>query len=558
MIVSRTWRADTRARSNWHLALAFLAAFLAPLAAESSRTPEINAALRQEEKAHSEIMRTMHFLTDVYGPRLTGSPHAKAAAEWVVKTMGGWGFENGHLEPWEFGHPGWENEHVTAHVVSPIKDQLTVEVLAWSPGTKGTVTAPAFQLAPPDRPSPAELTAYFDSVRTEIKGKIVMASRAVAVPPRLEPRPTRIDEARLRSLYDPNRAPSQGRGQGQSQTPLPPMTRAEVNRRIDEFLLLNGAAVRINDAGRELGQIAAFNNPTYDVSKVVPTVVMRNEDYGRLARILADGTAVTLEFNIVNSTYPDGHTSFNAIAELPGTEKKDQVVMLGGHLDSWHSATGATDNAIGCATMMEAMRLLKAIGVKPRRTVRLALWTGEEHGLLGSQAYIRQHFGPFEEPQARLLCAVCILESRHWHGSDSRGQRFRSAGRSRRAAFDARAVCRSRSGGRRREQSPVARRYRQHDVQRRRTPRYQLRSGSDSIRRGHASHKPRHLRTHRGRRCPCIRGRDCRGRVRACDARRPAAAVRQEHDADWVMEVMNGFGLSALDFRPWALGHHIR
>ena len=344
-------------------------------------------------------MRTMHFLTDVYGPRLTGSPHAKAAAEWVVKTMGGWGFENGHLEPWEFGHPGWENEHVTAHVISPIKDQLTVEVLAWSPGTKGTVTAPAFQLAPPDRPSPAELAAYFDSVRTEIKGKIVLASRAVAVPPRLEPRPTRIDEARLRSLYDPNRDPSQGRGRGQSQTPLPPMTRAEVNRRIDEFLLLNGAAVRINDAGRELGQIAAFNNPTYDVSKVVPTVVMRNEDYGRIARILADGTPVTLEFNIVNSTYPDGHTSFNAIAELPGTDKKDQVVMLGGHLDSWHSATGATDNAIGCATMMEAMRLLKAIGVKPRRTVRLALWTGEEHGLLGSQAYVRQHFGPFEEPR---------------------------------------------------------------------------------------------------------------------------------------------------------------
>src|SRR5258707_14897696 len=142
---------------------------------------DVQAKIRAEELAHSEIMRTMHFLTDVYGPRLTGSPHAKAAGEWVVKTMAGWGFENGHLEPWEFGHPGWENEHVTAHVVSPIKDQLTVEVLAWSPGTKGTVTAPAFQLAPPNRPSPAELAAYFDSVRTEIKGKIVMASRAVAV-----------------------------------------------------------------------------------------------------------------------------------------------------------------------------------------------------------------------------------------------------------------------------------------------------------------------------------------------------------------------------------------
>ena len=232
-------------------------------------------------------MRTMHYLSDVYGPRLTGSPQAKAAAEWAIKAMAGWGFENTHLEPWEFGHPGWTNEHVTAHVISPIKDQLTVEVLAWSPGTKGTVTAQAFQLAAPDRPTPADLTAYLDSVRAQIKGKIVLASRAVTVAPRLETRPARVDDARLRARYDPNPDASQGRGRGQSQTALPPMTRTEINRRIDEFLLSNGAALRINDAGRELGQITAFNNPTYDVTKVVPTVVMRNEDYGRMARILA-------------------------------------------------------------------------------------------------------------------------------------------------------------------------------------------------------------------------------------------------------------------------------
>src|SRR5262249_38194122 len=155
--------------------------------------------------------------------------------------------------------------------------------------------------------------------------------------PRLDPRSARIDEARLRTLYDPNRDPSQGGSRGRSQTAPPPMTRNEINRRIDEFLLQNGAALRINDAGRELGQIVAYNNPTFDVTKVVPTVVMRNEDYGRIARILADGTPVTLEFNIVNASYPDGRTAYNAIAELPGTDKKDQVVMLGGHLDSWHS-----------------------------------------------------------------------------------------------------------------------------------------------------------------------------------------------------------------------------
>jgi Zn-dependent M28 family amino/carboxypeptidase len=131
----------------------------------------------------------------------------------------------------------------------------------------------------------------------------------------------------------------------------------------------------------------------------VPTLVLRNEDYGRISRILADGTPVRLEFTIVNRSYPEGRTSYNAIAEIPGTDKKEEVVMLGGHLDSWHSATGATDNAIGCAVMMEAARILKAIGVQPRRTIRVALWGGEEQGLLGSKAYVKEHFGTAENPR---------------------------------------------------------------------------------------------------------------------------------------------------------------
>ena len=154
--------------------------------------------------------------------------------------------------------------------------------------------------------------------------------------------------------------------------------------------------MRVNDAGRDHGQIRAFQNRTYDVTKAVPTVILRNEDYGRLSRLLADGAPVTLEFTIVNRTYPEGTTSYNTIAEIPGTDKKGEVVMLGGHLDSWHAATGATDNAIGSAIMMEAARILKAIGVTPRRTIRVALWGGEEQGLLGSKAYVAQHFGTYE------------------------------------------------------------------------------------------------------------------------------------------------------------------
>jgi Zn-dependent M28 family amino/carboxypeptidase len=177
------------------------------------------------------------------------------------------------------------------------------------------------------------------------------------------------------------------------------LTAAQIDEQLNQFLVTNAARVRINDAGRDLGQIRAFQNRTYDVSKAVPTVVMRNEDYGRIWRLLDDGRAVELEFDIVNRTYPDGNINYNTIAEIPGSDKADEVVMLGGHLDSWHAATGATDNAVGCAVMMEAARILSAVGVKPRRTIRLALWSGEEQGLLGSQAYVREHFGTAESPK---------------------------------------------------------------------------------------------------------------------------------------------------------------
>jgi len=178
------------------------------------------------------------------------------------------------------------------------------------------------------------------------------------------------------------------------------LTANQVEEQLMPFLAASGALVRVNDAGRAAGQIRAFNNRLYDVAKAPSTVVMRNEDYGRVARLLADGRGVELEFDIVNRVYPEGRSAYNVIAEIPGTDKADEVVLLGGHLDSWHAGTGATDNAIGCAVMMEAARILTAIGAKPRRTIRVALWGGEEQGLLGSQAYVKEHFGTFEEPKA--------------------------------------------------------------------------------------------------------------------------------------------------------------
>jgi len=354
-------------------------------------------------------MRTVHMLTDVYGPRLTGSPNARQAADWTIKTLAGWGLTNAHLEPWDFGHPGWVNERAAAQIVAPVKDQLSVRALAWTPGTSGTITAAAFELTYPDRPTVGELTNYLESVRSRVKGRIVLAGRPVAVAPKLDPRPARRDEEQLRRRYDPEAAPEPPRARPTQDAPANAMTRIEVSTRIDQFLLENGALARVNDAGREMGQIVAYYNTSYDLSRVVPTVVMRNEDYGRIARILADGTDVQLELNVVNRTVAEGRTSYNAVAEIEGSDRRDEVVMLGGHLDSWHAATGATDNAIGCAVMMEAVRILKAIGVQPRRTIRIALWTGEEQGLLGSRAYVREHFGTFEDPKNEFRSLVAYV-----------------------------------------------------------------------------------------------------------------------------------------------------
>jgi hypothetical protein len=396
--------------------LAGLAVAVAPAITSQRVDTDINAKIRAEADKNSQIMRTMHYLTDVHGPRLTGSPNFKAAAEWTVKQMTEWGFKNGKLEPWDFVNadgtprPGWLNERFAGYIVSPVKDSLVGEVLAWTPSTKGTVTAEAVHLVPPTRPTQAQLDAWVQEMTPKVTGKIVLVGAHRWVGVFEEPSPLRRDDEQLRRQLDPNapagaarggrgrggRGDAAGRGRG-AEPPDPTRVSPQVVTAAVNALVLN-AAVRVNDAGRDHGQIRAFQNNTYDVTKTPPTVILRNEDYGRITRILADGTPVRLEFTIVNQTFPPG-PSYNAVAEIPGTDKADEIVMLGGHLDSWHSATGATDNAIGCAVMMEAARILQAIGVKPRRTIRVALWGGEEQGLLGSKAYVKAHFGTAENPK---------------------------------------------------------------------------------------------------------------------------------------------------------------
>jgi carboxypeptidase Q len=341
--------------------------------------------------------------TDLYGPRLTGSPNHKAAAEWAVKQMTAWGLENAHLEPWDFKHPGWANERLTAHLISPVKDPLVCEVLAWTPSTKGTVQAKAYQLILPERPSQEQLNIFLNNHKTKVRGKIVLIGKPAVIPVTLSPPAKRQSDEQAQQRYGPNARPFAFPTPSPTPTPVAnaprPLTNRQLGEQLDAFLKANGAEVRVNDAGREFRQIRAFNNQTFDVSKAIPTVVMSNEDFGRISRILNDGTEVVLEFSIVNRVYPEGTTSYNTIGEIRGSDKADEVIMLGGHLDSWHAATGATDNAIGCTIMMEAARILKTLGVKPRRTIRVALWSGEEQGLLGSIAYVKEHFGSFEDPK---------------------------------------------------------------------------------------------------------------------------------------------------------------
>ena len=366
---------------------------------------DMNVQIRKEGMDNSQIMKTMHFLTDLHGPRLTGSPNHVAAANWAAKQMTAWGFENAALEPWDFGYPGWVNERASGFITSPVQDSLVFEVLAWTPGTNGIVSGSAVRMQLPNRPTQDELTTYFNSIKSSLKGSMVMIGAPGKIPVSFEPPPKRIDDELLKKRLDPN-APAPTTPQGPPRRPDQPEPKAnalpfaQIGDQLDKFLIDSGVAVRITDAGREHGQIRAFNNRSFDATKVVPTIVLRNEDYGRISRLLDNKQTVNLEFDIRNKMFPEGTTSYNTVAEIVGTDKKDEVIMLGGHLDSWHAATGATDNAIGCAVMMEAARILKAIGVKPRRTIRVALWSGEEQGLLGSQAYVKKHFGSAEAPTA--------------------------------------------------------------------------------------------------------------------------------------------------------------
>ncbi|MFI5227569.1 MAG: M20/M25/M40 family metallo-hydrolase [Gemmatimonadales bacterium] len=405
----------TRARRLVPSVVAVLVIALPRLSAQQAGPVEsidstMNAKIRAEGLDHSRIMWIEHYLADVYGPRPIGSPNHVAAAKWAVKTMTDFGMKNAHLEPFTWRGVGWLPGKASGYITSPVKANIKFEAVPWSPSTKGTVSGQVVLIDPPETPTPAELDAYLASMASKVKGGIVMVGRPPVVLVNFNPRPLRTPDDQVRERYAPRdsnaagRGGRGGRGRG-NQTPPPPghLSAREVNQHVTEFLKTHMPALRLNaqGGGRIPGVIVAQNGPGQiydDTTPQPPAVILRNDDAGRIYRLISDGTPVTVEFNVSNQYFPDGKTSYVTVAEIPGTDKADEVVMLGGHLDSWTSATGATDNAIGCAIMMEAARILEAVGAKPRRTIRVALWSGEEEGLLGSFAYVKAHFGSSEEP----------------------------------------------------------------------------------------------------------------------------------------------------------------
>lgn len=414
---------------------------------------EMVEKIKAEGLERSKVMETISYLTDVHGPRLTGSPLTRKAGEWTQAKLTEWGLENSHLEQWgPFGR-GWTLEACSANLIEPHYSPLIAYPKAWTPSTPKAVRGEPIYLE-------AETKEDLEKYRGKLGRAIVLISPPREVKAHFEPEAARQTDSELLTLSNAGpasqrrrRAPdaSAAGGPAAPTSPAAPSTpaapteasasqtppaaaqqsfanmRSSMQLQSDKWQMVydEGAAVvmepgrgdggtvfvasatmpRNADPDRDSRSPAEGGNPfsrggprpwATDPPTVVPQLVLAAEHYNRIVRMVQKGAHPKLEIDI-QTQYHDGDlNSFNIVAEIPGTDLKDEVVMLGGHFDSWHAGTGATDNAIGVA--MEAVRILKAIDAKPRRTIRIALWTGEEQGLFGSRAYVEEHFGKMQTP----------------------------------------------------------------------------------------------------------------------------------------------------------------
>ena len=364
--------------------------------------PDLSAVnrIKAESLSNSKVMETMFYLTDVYGPRLTNSPNYQAAGDWAVKRLQEFGLVNVHQEKWgPFGR-SWSNKYFEGHMLEPRFASLVGVPLAWTGGTSGSISAePILAVIRTD--------ADMEKFKGKLKGKIVMSSPLRDLPFPSSPEARRYTDSDLTSeaeAPEPGARPLFGGPPAPAGQPAPnpPQTREErmrMQEKIAQFLKDEGAVLVLSESRGDGGTVFAQSGGPYDPKKPValPAVALMPEQYNRIARLMDHKIPVKLEFNIENEIDESHPDCFNIIGEIPGSGKhKDEIVMLGAHFDSWHGGTGATDNGAGSAVMMEAVRVLKAVNLPLDRTVRIALWGGEEEGLLGSRAYVKERFGDRE------------------------------------------------------------------------------------------------------------------------------------------------------------------
>jgi carboxypeptidase Q len=375
-------------RLNVFAALFLVAALSLPVAriaaADDQTDLENITRIRQEGFRDSQVMKIMSQLTDEIGPRLTGSPNMKRANDWTRDQFTAWGLTNAHLEPWGPFGKGWSQEYVSVRMTSPDVDPLYAIPLAWTPGTNGTVKAKAVQVK---IEKPEDMEKY----RGKLAGAVVLFGDMRDVKPHSEAELKRYDEKSLDELSQY----AVGSDRRLATFREEYVKRLALRKQLRQFWADEKVAAVIEPSRGDGGTLFVQSGGSYKPGEeaLVPMLVMAVEHYGRISRLLERDVPVELELDIRTKFYDNAETQFNTVAEIPGSDKKDEIVMLGAHLDSWHAGTGATDNAAGSAVSMEAVRILKALGIKPRRTIRIALWSGEEEGLLGSRAYAAQHFG---------------------------------------------------------------------------------------------------------------------------------------------------------------------
>jgi hypothetical protein len=373
--------------------LLFVVSPVANLWSQEKVDLETMGRIRYEGFHDSKVMDYATGLMDTIGERLTGSPNMKRANEWTSDQLTAMGLSNAHLESWgPFGR-GWANQYVNVRMTSPDVVTLLAYPKAWTPGTNGVVQGKCVRASIDEKKD-------FDKYKGKLAGMIVILGADAEVKPITEPPYKRLSDDDLAKLAD-YQIPADRPGFRFADF----IKRQQFIKDLNQFFADEKVLAVIDHSRGTAGGGTVFvqSGGSYKPGETttVPQLTMASEHWTRIARLLQQKKDVSLELNVSSTFYDDDAMQYDTIAEISGTDKKDELVMLGAHLDSWHAGTGATDNGAGTIVMMEAVRILKALDLKPRRTIRIGLWSGEEEGLLGSQGYVQNHFGarpPMDDP----------------------------------------------------------------------------------------------------------------------------------------------------------------